>query len=123
MGFPGGAAIRAAGVGIQLYARYADFPDWAGRVWDKLVDVFTTIGQWLWRVAQKIAGAFDYFLELSSMVLGIVILFLSIGILAFMILITFYCSMAVRKALLGDLKGAQQELAGVTATVGKVAGR
>jgi len=123
MGLPAGGAIRAAGVGMQLYARYGDFPDWAGRVWDKIVDVFTTIGQWLWRAAQAIAGAFDYFLNLASMVLGIVILFLSIGLLAFMILITFYCAMALRKAMLGDFKGAQQELAGATSTVTKIAGR
>jgi hypothetical protein len=123
VGIPGGQAIRAVGVVTQLYAKYGDFPDWAGRVWDKLIDVFSEVGQWLWRAAQAIKGAFDYFINLASMAIGIIILFLAIGLLAFMILITFYSSMAMRKAMLGDLRGAAKEMSGVTSAISKVSGR
>ena len=122
MNIPGGAGVRAAGVATQLYARYGEFPDWAGRIWDKLVGVFTAVGQWLWRAAQALKGAFDYFLNLVSVVLGVIILFLSIGIFAFMIIITFHSSMSVRLALMGDLRGAAKEMKGVTTVISKAGG-
>lgn len=120
---PIGSAFRQAGVAIQITAKYGDFPDWAGRVWDTLVDVFTGIGQWLWRAAQAIKGFLEVVLDLLTWMLGIIILMLAIGLGAFCLWITWSFFMAFRKAMLGDIEGAKAEIAGVVTTVKGAAGR
>lgn len=114
---PGGEAIRSAGVYAQIAAQYADFPDWTGRIWDTLVDAFSGIGTWLWRAAQAIKGFLEVVLDLLTWALGIIILFLAIGLGAFCLWITWSFFMAFRKAMLGDIEGAKAEVSGVVTTV------
>jgi hypothetical protein len=118
-----GSAVRSVGAAIQIAAKYAEFPNFAGRVWDSLVNAFQGVGQWLWRVAQAIKGFLEVVLDLVTWLLGIVILFMAIGLGAFCVFISFKFGMAFRKAMLGDMEGAIGEVSGVVKTVGKVAGR
>lgn len=120
---PIGQAFRQAGVAIQIAAKYGDFPDWSGRIWDTLVNAFTGIGQWLWRAAQAIKGFLEVVLDLLTWALGIVILMLAIGLGAFCLWITWSFFMAFRKAMLGDVEGAKAEIAGVVTTIKGAAGR
>lgn len=124
--FQAGTTLRSVGIAAQLIAQYADLPDFAGYIWDKIQqirDFFSGVGQWLWRAAQAVIGFLRIFIDLASFVLGIIILILSIAAAAFPIIMTFHIGMAFRRAMLGDLEGTKRELqAGVT-TITKAVGR
>lgn len=120
---PIGSALRSIGVYHQIVARYADFPDWAGRIKDTLNDAFEGIGYWLWRAAMAIKGFLEVVLDLVTWALGIIILFMAIGLGAYCLWITWSFAMAFRKAALGDIEGAQAEVASVTQTVKGAVGK
>lgn len=120
-GIPGGNVVRSAGVLTMLYAQYSDFPDFAGRIWDALVwakDKLVQFGQWVWRGAQKIWGAMEYFVDLIIVLIGILILLFAFTCLYVPTSLTLKGSMAIRKFMLGDIEGgaAHLDAAGKQAT-------
>jgi len=107
-GISGGSALRHVGVLTMLYAQYSDFPNFAGRIWDGLVwvkDQLADFGAWLWRAAQAVAGAFDVFLDLVSVVIGILILLLAFTTAYVPTSLTVKGAMAIRKFIMGDIEG------------------
>jgi hypothetical protein len=122
---PVGQVFRDLGVKAQIVAQYLDeiMPDPIGWVRDKIYqiqDFFTGVGQWLWRAAQSVVGAIQWFVETvtyyASIILGILVLILAMIVLFLPIWVTAKLSQMLVKAAWGDVTGAVDDM-------GQVAGR
>lgn len=124
-GIPGGGSVlRHIGVQAQVWAL-------ANEGFDPLQPVRTILtilknqiaafGEWIWTVGQKIVGAVKWFVETfvyyGSIVLGILILILSMVVFWTPLYFTAKGAMAFRKAILGDIEGAMDEVKGASTTV------